>query len=248
MSKSTLLWLPAAFVLGGLIGRFGPAEELRAFQKAAERSESASAARSANGLDSFIRLANIPDAAKRPRRTAKVDKADGDSGTNVTAGVAAPSESAVADAASAEAPTNAVAAKTGKPRRFDPEDLRARIDEAAELWRTRIELKRATTIEKLGLNEKEAEAFDAALATMNEKLRDTMQALADELASSSAEMTPELGVRLMGDFATSVAEAYDSLGAVVDEGRRAEISQLQLYEFVDPAVAEPLVNVQDRLK
>ena len=165
-----------------------------------------------------------------------------------TAAVAAASESAVAGAASAEAPTNAVAAKTGKPRRFDPEDLRARIDEAAELWRTRIELKRATTIEKLGLDEKEAEAFDAALATMNEKLRDTMQALADELASSSAEMTPELGVRLMGDFATSVAEAYDSLGAVVDEGRRAEISQLQLYEFVDPAVAEPLVNVQDRLK
>ena len=87
MSKSTLLWLPAAFVLGGLIGRFGPAEELRAFQKAAERSESASAARSANGLDSFIRLANIPDAAKRPSRTAKADKADGDSGTNVTAGL-----------------------------------------------------------------------------------------------------------------------------------------------------------------
>lgn len=248
MDKSTLLWIPAAFVLGGLIGRFGPTEELRAFRESAENKESVRTARSANGLDSFIKLANIPEVAKRPRRPAKPAAA---SETNVTAAVAANENAAPdasADAIAASAPTNAASAKLRTPRRFDPEDLRARIDEAADLWRTRVALKRTATIEKLGLDEKGTEAFDAALATMNEKLRDTMQAMADELSASQTEMTPELGVRLMGDLATSVAEAYDSLGTVVEEGRRTEISRLQLYEFVDPAVAEPLVSVQDRLK
>jgi len=235
--KSALVLLPAVFVLGGLVGRYGPTEELRAFRRSAETKESAKVARVANGFDSFAALASIPKAAKRPCRPAAAQSAV----TNKTA------SAAKGPAAGGSQTTNAAPVTATKPRHFDPEDLRARIDEASELWRTRIELKRAATLEKLGLDDKGAAAFDEALANMNGRLRETMQAMADQLVAEDAEMTPELGVRFLGDLSTVVAETYDSLGATVGPEKRGEISRLQLHEFVDPSAAEPLIAVQDRL-
>lgn len=233
--KHALIWIPAVFVLGGLVGRYGPTEELRAYRRSSETRESAKVSRAANGFESFAALANIPKAAKRPRREAPARSGE--------------TTNAVARAADAPAPRapNAAPPEAKRPRRLDPEDLRARIDEAAEIWRTRIELKRAATVENLGLDEKGATAFDAAVADMNARLRETMQAMADQLAADGAEMTPELGVRFLGDLSTAVADTYDALGASVGAGKRDDISRLQLYEFVDPSVAEPLIAVQDRL-
>ena len=124
-----------------------------------------------------------------------------------------------------------------------PEDLQARIDEAAELWRTRIQLARAGALEKLGI---EAESFDATIADMNDKLRDSMQAVADLLAQEET-MTPELGIKLMGEITTSIAETYDKLGSSLSPDARGKLSEMQLIEFVDPSVAEPLVAVKDKI-
>ena len=134
-----------------------------------------------------------------------------------------------------------------KRRRVAPEDLRARIDEAAELWRTRIEIARASAIDKLGLDDKGAEAFNDAIEDMNAKLRESVQIVADKVASSES-LTPELGIRLMGDIATSLAETYDSLATCVDVEHRGEVSRLELTSFIDPSVGEPLIAVQDKLE
>lgn len=232
--KSAVVWIPAVFVLGGLVGRFGPTEELRAYRQSAEAKESAKVSRSANGFDSFAAFANIPAAARRSRRA---DRPRPFAATNETAVAGEPSPTE----------TNVAETVSERPPRLDPEDLRARIDEAAELWRTRIELKRTATVEKLGLSERETAAFDETLANMNAKLRDEMQAMADQLSAEGAEMTPELGVRFLGDLSIVVAETYDSLGAALGADRRDAVSRLQLYEFVDPSAAEPLIAVQDRL-
>ena len=69
---------------------------------------------------------------------------------------------------------------------------------------------------------------------------------ADEIAAAKT-MTPELGVRLMGDLSTSLAETYDAIGACVGEELRGQVSDLQLVDFVDPSVAEPLIAVQDKI-
>ena len=137
--------------------------------------------------------------------------------------------------------------RNDQPRHeFSPEDLRARIDEAAELWRTRVELARAQTIDKLGLDAAGTELFNAAVDNMNVKLRDSIQTIATRLANEE-NMTPELGVRLMGDLCTTLAESYDEIGQCVGEDRRGEISTLELHNFVDPSVAEPLIQVQGKL-
>lgn len=233
-----IVWLPLVFIAGGLVGYYGPAEELRS--RDVREKEEKTKAKPKNAFGSFTELVNIPEVAKRPRRVKETEPA-----TNTTAvagrlGEAPlPGESASGRVGDAPLPE--------KRKRVAPEDLRARIDEAAELWRTRIEIARASAIEKLGLDDKGAEAFNDAIEDMNTKLRESIQIVADRVASSES-LTHELGVRLMGDIATSLAETYDSLANCVDEEHRGEVSRLELTNFIDPSVGEPLIAVQDKLE
>lgn len=233
-----IVWLPLVFVAGGLVGYYGPAEELRS-RDAREQEEKAKP-KSKNAFGSFTELVNIPEVAKRPRRVKDTEPTTNTTDVAGRLGEAPlPGESAGGRVGDAPLPE--------KRRRVAPEDLRARIDEAAELWRTRIEIARASAIEKLGLDDKGAESFNDAIEDMNAKLRESIQIVADRVASSES-LTHELGVRLMGDIATSLAETYDSLATCVDEDHRGEVSRLELTNFIDPSVGEPLIAVQDKLE
>ena len=234
MDKS-VVFIPLAFVLGGLLGAWRPSEELRALK--AKPAEPPPRQQRQAGFDSFAKMVNIPDEARSPRHRRPVRERT--SATNEVASAAQEAENAPAEEKAQE--------RRPRRREMSPEDLRARIDEAAELWRTRVDIARAQTIEKLGLDEAGAEQFNAALENMNAKLRDSIQIIADKLANEE-KMTPELGVRLMGDLCTSLAESYDEIGQCVGEERRGEISNLELHNFVDPSVAEPLVGVQGKLE
>jgi hypothetical protein len=128
-----------------------------------------------------------------------------------------------------------------------PDDLAARIDEAQELWATRVDVARAQWKAKLKLSSEAEKAFDDALQEMNEKLYASVQSLARRLASEE-KMTPELGFRLMGDTTTILAETYDRIGDLLPQEPRGEVSEMQMVDFVDPAVAEPLIDVQDKLE
>lgn len=236
-----LVWLPLAFVVGGLVGAYGPTEELRTREERAEAEKSKARQKAAGAFGSFAQIVNIPDAAKNPRRPKRkpdVKPAE----TNAA-------ESAIADAAAEASPTNAPEAAQARRRekRLSPEDLKARIDEAADLWRTRIEVAKASAVAKLGLDEAGKESFDEALDAMNDRLRESMQIVADQIAAAE-KMTPELGVRLMGDVSTALAETYDAIGACAGEGKRDEVSNLNIADFIDPSVAEPFVAVQDKLE
>ena len=82
---------------------------------------------------------------------------------------------------------------------------------------------------------------------MNEALRDTMEALAEEI-EKAGKASPELGLRMMGDLTRNMAETYDAIGSAVPAERRAEVSEIPVHEFIDPMVAEPLIGVQDKLE
>lgn len=223
------MWLPLAFIAGGLIGAWGPSEELRTLEKRAS-SEAAPAGKS-RGFDAFARMVNIPDVARR-RRPLRRTAADG---------VSAKAQATGGKPAATNAPP------VRAPRPVNPEDLRARIDEAVELWRTRSELVRAKAVEALALDKEGEAGFDEALAQMNEGIRLSVQALAERLADAE-ELTPELAVRLMGDVSATMAETYDHIGEIAGADRRDEVSALHLPELIDPSVFEPLIDVQDRLE
>jgi hypothetical protein len=52
---------------------------------------------------------------------------------------------------------------------------------------------------------------------------------------------------MMGDLSTAMAEAYDRIGECAGKEFRGEVSKLNLVDFVDPSVAEPLIEVQHKL-
>ena len=239
-----VIWLPIACLVGVVIGAWGPREEIRAMrERSDERRQQPKAA--AEGFQVFARLANIPAEARRSHR-----RHPDDAQPLFAAATNKPPRQA-ATATNAPVPRVAHAAGTNPPprlrERLSPEDLRARIEEAQEMWRTRVELAHAGWKEKLGLDVAGGERFDAVLDGMNEQLYDTMQSLAT-LIAQQGKMTPELGLRMMGDATTIMAETYEKLGACIPDERRGEVSEIQVFEFIDPGVAEPLIAVQDKLE
>ena len=94
---------------------------------------------------------------------------------------------------------------------------------------------------------------DETLRKLEDRLRylrnlDERRAEITSSIEAQEKMTPELGFRLMGDTSTILAETYDKIGEILPQGQRAEVSEMQMIDFIDPAVAEPLIDVQDKLE
>ena len=235
-------WIPLAAIAGVIAGSWGPREDLESYKESVQAERTQKKVSGTAGFDAFAQLANIPDVAKRrPKaRTNELARSVRPSvpvGDTTNAAVVAEVED-----------RKSVPEEPKSDHRLSREDLEARIEEAAELWNTRVELAKTQWKGKLGIkDEKSSAAFDSAVATMNEALRDTMEALAEEI-EKAGKVSPELGLRMMGDLTRNMAEAYDAIGAAVPPERRAEVSEIPVHEFIDPMVAEPLIGVQDKLE
>lgn len=229
------LWIPLAAVVGIVVGSWGPREDLRLYKEKAQEAKNVRKASDASGFGAFAKMVNIPDVAKRRPRP-KATKA----------------ETTKADTTEQATDTNVVVSlkheqDPRRPHHQSPDDLRLRIEEASGLWRTRVEIAKTQWTARLGVSgDAERTAFDSALAQMNEKLLETMTALAAEI-ERAGKLTPELSLRLMGDASTAMATAYDALAEAVPAEKRDTLSEMPVFEFIDPAVAEPLVSVQDKL-
>ena len=239
----TYLWLPMACLAGFIVGAWSAQDELRAFKNHVKETKE-NAADNQGGFDAFARIVNIPETARHPRRPRRHDRPISPIAvTNATVKPPAAKKSANANVTNE---TGAVASTKSPPKRLSPEDLRARIEEAQDLWRTRVDVARAQWKSKLKLGGEPGDAFDAALQEMNERLYDSIATLAEMLSDKDA-MTPELGLRLVGETTAILAETYDKIGACAPPELRDEISNIQIGDFIDPGVAMPLINVQDKL-
>lgn len=232
--------IPLAALIGIAAGSFGPRSELETMRSSLEEAKAERASNKGGNFDAFAKMANIPDRAERRHRL----RAEESAGQAEAADEPADKESI--DEVETEEP------ETNRTERFhgewmDAEDLEARIDEAAELWRTRVAIAKSQWKARLGVTGDDAERFDAEIDAMNDSLRETMAALAEAIAEKG-RMTPELGLRMVGDATAVMAETYDRIGAIVSGESADEVSEMQVYEFIDPSVAEPLIAVQDMMR
>jgi len=230
--------IPLAAIAGLIAGSWGPRadlDELKELQETAKEEKAAN--HRSGGFGAIADLANVPTRASRPRRV-RVDGEVGERGEKVA------ETNAVEDA---ETIASNAAVKVEARKRVSPEDLRARIDEAAELWRTRSELAKTQWKAKLGLADEDAERFDETLDAMNDALRETMVAAAEEIAQAG-KLTPELGTKLISAMTASMSETYEAIGSSVNEDKRREVSEMTLHDFIDPSVIEPFVSVQGMLE
>ena len=226
--------LPFVMVLGVMVGRWLPREELRTSKGGGQPVEAPPQRN--DSFNNLTRMVQIPDRASRPPRRPPP---------------------AVEESAGAEAEGAPPAEESPRERRrrewrerrqdFAPEDLRARIDEAKDLWATRVEMARAQAFDRLDLTAAGEAVFDDAVNRMNESFLSTLQALADELGRG-ADMTPELGARVVSELSAAMVETYDGLMEALPPEKHGEISTMQFTDFIDPGVIEPLVDVQDKFQ
>ena len=226
------LWhlLPFTLLAGLLIGRWLPTGETRA--ESTVRIEATTKNNEAS-INNITRLIQIPDKAskQRPRKVPE---------TNTPPALVSQEGSQTNSAANDHN-------HRMNHQRLSPEDLRARMEEAKDLWRTRAELARVQMFEKLNLQTAEQQTrFDNAINTMNQSLLNSMQGLATEI-KTSPEMTPEQGVRAIAQMTTAMTTAYDGIFQAVPQEKQADVGKMQMTDFIDPSVIEPLTEVQDKL-
>jgi hypothetical protein len=245
LSMKLALYLPFALLLGLIIGGWAPKEELRATRKQiAELSSKLAAREKDSRMDLFTRIARIPDRAQPKPRPNPTSVPNADRDVMPEADTNAVASNVTSNAAPAQPRHRGQQSPDRAPR---PEDLRARIDEAKELWITRIEVARAQWIDRLKLSQDQTALFDEAILSMNTQLQATLQILSDELAVSDT-LTPETGIRAFSEMTSILVATYDRIGSVLPEGEEGQTSTMELTDFIDPAITEPLISVQDKLQ
>lgn len=241
-----LIFLPFAVLFGILLGGWSPKEELRALRQELDAlRQKADSRQKDTRFDAITRMVQIPEraAAKPKAKPAHAERSvtvDLDAPTSTVAQAVA--DTPIKTGASGTPPLEA----NESQQDVSPEDIKARIEEAKALWATRVQIARSQWLNRLKLTAENTERFDASINAMNEELQASMQGLADVLALGE-EMTPELGTRFFNEMTTSLVRTYDDLTVIVPEEQRGEAAKLELTDFIDPAVAEPLIAVQDKL-
>ena len=241
-----LILLPFAVLIGLAVGSWAPKRDLVKIRKEMNELQKELDKRDQGGklsaLNSIIKIPEKKSKAKSRPHGFK-DEATEMEAPMEEAGV----ETNLTDLASS---TNSPASTRKKrERRFpDPksESYEADMEEAKELWATRVEMARAQWQAKLKLNDAELVRFDEAIADMNDKLHLTMQAVAEELQQTD-KMSTETGIRIMNEVSSTLVETYDQIGEIVPAGQRPLVEGIEMQDLIDPAVADPLIKVRNKL-
>jgi hypothetical protein len=245
------VFVPVACVVGILIGSWRPRAQVRDLTRQLEESRNGTSkqrADSPEGFDTFTRMVRIPDEAARKPRFASNKPLFTGSATNSASASSVPMAEAGGTTNAEETVAQSAPEQPrrhGPPRRLAPEDLRARIAEAQELWSTRVDLARAQWLDRLGMSdEASARVFDDAVNGMNDRLHALAQELADEVASGRRRVDHASGARFISEVSGVIAETYETISADLPEDKASESGKMQLTDFIDPAVAEPFIQIQ----
>lgn len=225
--------IPLAAVAGLVAGAWGPRADLEALREMQSEKAVKVESNAKSGFGAIASLVNIPEQARRVRMEPRSDS------TNRV--------ESVTNRVHFAAGTNGFDHASRRAVWRDRKDLKNRIEDAKELWRTRSELARTQWKAKLDVSGDRERRFDEMVDAMNADLRDVMAEFASIVAERK-DVTPELGVKMMSAVSRTLAEGYDALGECVEGDAREEVAKIPLHEFIDPSVIEPMIQVQDYLE
>ena len=122
------------------------------------------------------------------------------------------------------------------------------LQKEMDLWNTRVEMSRNSFITNLGLNAQQTAVFDGMMAVMNSQLEQGIRQWADTLKQKDS-MTGEDSIKMMNELSGVLAKTYGEMDQAMPAGWRDKAgSGFELMNFIDPAVALPLTDVQDKLQ
>jgi hypothetical protein len=245
-----LVFIPFAVLLGLTAGSWAPRSELTELRLANRQLKKELESSGKTGkLAALNSIMKIPDGT-RSGRNSHASSPQPDNLTEDGEPIAENTANAQTNLTAKATAETADASGRHRRRRLMPNprsnNFEAELEEAKELWKTRVAMARSQWLAKLELDEAQSELFDNAFAEMNERLYLTMQIVADELKSGS-EMTHEAGLRVVNEVTTTLVETYDQLDLVVSPDRRPELETMEMQDFIDPMAFEPLVDVRDKL-
>lgn len=187
-----------------------------------------------SAMGGVTRMLDIPEAEeaslKSRKNRAEVEEKDGEQAgadTNVT--------------------PDSVEAEDSKKNDREGRSLRNRIEVAAEAWGVRSALARDNFIDQNDLREEQALRFDVLIEAMNIRIKQSVNNLVVSIKAGEV-YGEEAGVRVMNEVSDAMVITYDELDRNMPEGwRESSENDFSLTTLIDPEVAMPLTEVEDRV-
>ncbi len=236
----TGFWLLFALLIGMVLGGLGPKADLRQAREELAQFKKQKPHRTSDGLAGITSMLRIPD-AEPPTETRRhrpppsvslsVNQAPGGLTPSVT------TSNVPDDRRVGEAPATGAGRAT----------LQTRIEQAADLWKVRVDLARNGFVANVATAPELAAQFDAVIADMNSRLGADIRTWVDYL-KTQPQATPETGIRMMSTLSTDLVQTYEDLDATMPAGWREQAGEsFQVFDFIDPQVALPLTEVEQAL-
>jgi hypothetical protein len=232
-----LLIVCLCLFLGFVLGRWTPTVELRRVKQELKE------ARAQGGGSALGAGRTITTATDFLRIEKRAKSSPGEDGEEIAA------------AARVDEPeTNAVETLTGDPgaeedSEEEQENRRRSIEEqietAKEAWQVRSELARTSFLENLSATGEQAQRFDVLVGAMNLRLQSTIENWVEKIKVQDV-IRAEDGARLVHDLSGVMVLTYDEMDRSFDEGWRDNTDpEFMLFDFVDPSVADSLIDAED---
>ena len=126
--------------------------------------------------------------------------------------------------------------------------MQDQLKTASELWKTRCELVRNSFVSNVTTSEEQAIQFDVAMAAMNLRLSNSIRTWV-EYVKNEKDISPEAGIKILNDLSGDLVWAYKDLDRSMPPGWRTQAGEkFGVFVFIKPEVAQPLLEVEDRLK
>lgn len=240
-----------AFVIGLLIGGWGPRSDLKRTKDEMRKTEKLlrETTRRPGGIDGVTHLLGIQKentgySSGTSSNTAGSASASTQNQTNQTLTSGNADYSSTNDA-SAE---NAGDEKEVKPEPVQPRAFKEQIENASEVWQLRVDLARSVFISNARLNDEQVIKFDVLMDAMNVRLANEIENFSKEIISKNTPPSSENGIRLASGITKAMVLTYDEMDrSLSPDWRQKAGKDFELVNFVDPSVAMPLVDIEDKL-
>lgn len=222
------IWIPAALIIGIVVGGQGPKRDLERARAELEWLRAEARPRQVR-MDPVMQMVSFPAPEPTrietpPRASAPLLAENGDSEDEPLA-----------------------ATEITEPVASSAPSLEERLETARDLWQLRVDIARNTFVSRAALDRDAAARFDVLMAAMNLRIRGEFEAIAERIAEEEA-FTPEDVTRMIHQITGALTLTYDELDRAMPLGwRSAAGTELDLFDFIDPSVAEPLLDVESLL-
>ena len=132
----------------------------------------------------------------------------------------------------------------------EPENtgFKDQIEKAAELWQLRSDIARSAFIANSRLTDEHIIQFDVLVEAMNLRIANEIELFVGQLKQTEEPPSAEAGVRLANGVTKALVLTYDEMDRTLPgEWRAGAGKDFELVNFINPMVAMPLTDIEDKL-